>query len=116
MVLQTWIWGSLALGIGYLPKGNDGELDPQNRIPKLGPEVGPTIRALNWAHNLGPRAQIPGPWAQKKLIPVGPRGVPIQLPIHPLGGSSQGETQIRGFGQEKNNIPSWEAKYCCQTG
>ena len=65
MVLRTWIWGSLALGIGYLPKGNDGELDPQNGVPKLGPEVGPTIRAQNWAHNLGPRAQIPGPWAPK---------------------------------------------------
>ena len=77
MMLRTWIWGSLALGIGYLPKGNDGELDPQNRIPKLGPEVGPTIRALNWAHNLGPRAQIPGPWALLgPMGPMGPKGVP----------------------------------------
>ena len=77
MVLRTWIWGSLALGIGYLPKGNDGELDPQNRIPKLGPEVGPTIRALNWAHNLGLRAQIPGPWALLgPMGPMGPKGVP----------------------------------------
>ena len=86
MVLRTWIWGSLALGIGYLPKGNDGELDPQNRVPKLGPEVGPTIRAQNWAHNLGPRAQIPDPWAQNwahiwflwspwgPMGPGGPRG------------------------------------------
>ena len=32
MVLRRSVWGSLALGIGYLPKGNGGELGP----PKLG--------------------------------------------------------------------------------
>ena len=46
MVLRRSVWGSLALGIGYLPKGNDGELGP--------PKFGPQIRFWSWAPTLGP--------------------------------------------------------------
>ena len=47
--------------------------------PKLGFKLGPTIRVQNWAHNLGPRAQIPSPWAQNwahgpKFLPYGAQG------------------------------------------
>ena len=55
-----WPWG-----LGIWQKATTGSWAPQNWGPKLGPKIGPTIRPQNWAHNLGPRAQIPGPWAQK---------------------------------------------------
>ena len=92
-----WPWG-----LGIWRKATTGSWAPQNWGPELGPGVGPTIRAQNWAHNLGPRAHIaptfPSPPPPGSGIPCPiPPDLPQSPPRPPTG---EGRINPGGFHSE----------------
>ena len=86
MVLRTWIWGSLALGVGYFEKGESPEMGPRvfQKSPKMPPPgFGPrtTLKIVS-----GLEADISeAPWTKMTGVALTRRRAPRGGPRWPWG-------------------------------